>query len=844
MSAAVGRLAAAYGTLRGAQAAISVGIDRAESTRRLAALAKGFNEVGLAQGAAARAAQKFGLSQTEATQQFAQIYARLRPVGVQLQDIETAFNGFNTAAKLSGTSASEASSAWLQLGQALGSGVLRGEELNSVFEQTPAIVQAIAKEMNVPIGQIRQYAQDGKITSDIVIRALKRIETEGVAGLESAMNSPTQKLKEFQNQWENLQVALTTGVLPAITKVIGDLATKIQGLTGEVERTGKAFDIIAQSPVVQFFTSLAGGIADAARELDRFVGIAEFFQRNPSASFGPVWAAIAGLREKFLGANGVGTSASGANGMGGRYVPGDQQQLWTTPTPPPRTPAAAATGSSSTQRRLQGLQGRYIQGGYGPGGANAYGAHFDIKRVDGSYFNRSELDRYVSVNGRALSSGVTVPGGQFGASRDGGRRTHNAWDYAFGNGAALTLKGGAKWQSTSGSSYGDVAVFQTPDGKFYRIIHGKFEKTGDQAETISDQLQAQLDQDNAIKESLQSGEKLRTTYQRQLDLLNAQDETLRERLRIDNDYADRQNDINKLLDDKQKKDLKAINDKIRGIELLKLETDELEKQRKIIDDMQGGGYKNFSGGNIDSYTSAGQAMAASKQQLDDLLNPINQVVAGATAIGDAFGESFRGLVSGAMTAQEALANFFQRTADHFIDMAARIAAAALQHAIISAIFRGATGAITGGFNFGGGGINWGQTPSIGGVPDLPGLTPFATGGIVTGPTPALIGEAGPEAVIPLNKMGEAMQRFNPGKAEAGRAAAGGSGDGSSGSDAPPVLNITTGPVLNFEGKNYVSREDFQQGLYQAAKQGGELGEARTLRKLQHSASARRKLGMA
>jgi tape measure domain-containing protein len=179
LPAIAGRVAAAFGGIALAQKAFQAGLSRIESERRLTALASAYGEVEQSQNAAARAAQKFGMSQTEANQSFSQIYARLRPIGTSLQDIETAYNGFNTAAKLAGTNASEASSAWLQLSQALGSGVLRGEELNSVFEQTPGIVQAIAKEMGAPIGQIRQLAQDGKITADIVIRALRRIETEG-----------------------------------------------------------------------------------------------------------------------------------------------------------------------------------------------------------------------------------------------------------------------------------------------------------------------------------------------------------------------------------------------------------------------------------------------------------------------------------------------------------------------------------------------------------------------------------------------------------------------------------------------------------------------------------------
>lgn len=73
---------------------------------------------------------------------------------------------------IAGASQQEVSSASLQLTQALGSGVLRGEELNAVFEAAPNIIQTIADYMDVPIGKIRSMAADGELTADIVKNAL------------------------------------------------------------------------------------------------------------------------------------------------------------------------------------------------------------------------------------------------------------------------------------------------------------------------------------------------------------------------------------------------------------------------------------------------------------------------------------------------------------------------------------------------------------------------------------------------------------------------------------------------------------------------------------------------
>ena len=73
---------------------------------------------------------------------------------------------------IAGASTTEASNAMLQLSQALGSGVLRGDELNSIFEQAPNLIQNIADYLDVPIGQIREMASEGELSADVVKAAI------------------------------------------------------------------------------------------------------------------------------------------------------------------------------------------------------------------------------------------------------------------------------------------------------------------------------------------------------------------------------------------------------------------------------------------------------------------------------------------------------------------------------------------------------------------------------------------------------------------------------------------------------------------------------------------------
>jgi len=92
--------------------------------------------------------------------------------GKSTEEILAVTEAVAKAATLSGASAESARAAIIQLGQGLASGELRGEELNSVLEQTPRIAQAIADGMGKPFGELRSLAKDGQITSEAVFNAL------------------------------------------------------------------------------------------------------------------------------------------------------------------------------------------------------------------------------------------------------------------------------------------------------------------------------------------------------------------------------------------------------------------------------------------------------------------------------------------------------------------------------------------------------------------------------------------------------------------------------------------------------------------------------------------------
>ena len=100
---------------------------------------------------------------------------------------------------IAGASTQESSAAMLQLSQALGSGVLRGDELNSIFEQAPNLIQSIADYLGVPIGQIREMASEGELSADVVKAAIFASADEINAKFEEMPMTWGQIWQSFQN---------------------------------------------------------------------------------------------------------------------------------------------------------------------------------------------------------------------------------------------------------------------------------------------------------------------------------------------------------------------------------------------------------------------------------------------------------------------------------------------------------------------------------------------------------------------------------------------------------------------------------------------------------------------
>lgn len=171
---------AAVVTALGAYMRLSDGISTATAQLRLATRTQ--EQLNKAQRDAYAIAQKQGVAYTAIATLLAKTTKAATAMGNEMGRAQEL--GANATAaiaagiKVSGTSSAAATAGILQLSQALSSGVLRGDELNSVMENIPAVGDAIAKQMGITTGELRKMGAEGKLTSEAVISALEKARPE------------------------------------------------------------------------------------------------------------------------------------------------------------------------------------------------------------------------------------------------------------------------------------------------------------------------------------------------------------------------------------------------------------------------------------------------------------------------------------------------------------------------------------------------------------------------------------------------------------------------------------------------------------------------------------------
>ena len=799
----------ALGGLRGALASIGAGALVAGMVRgaaaaeqlqlRLKLLSREYGETERVQQFVAQSAKTFGQSQVEAAAGVADVYARLRPLGTSLAQIETVYKGFNAVALASGASAEAASGAFLQLSQALGSGTLQGDEFRSVAEQVPGILKLVADEMGVTVGQLKKLGSDGKITSDILINALaKGFEENKDKIAELLALSPAQRFKEFKDSTQALSNAMGSELLPAIVPVV-KVATELLRLFGQLPGPMKTI-IAAAIGLTAAFVALAPAISAA-------IGLLGGLSIATLAAAGPWVALAAGVTAAAVALAGY---RSESEKIGAKAAAGDPAAL-----------AAARNRMVTKQQEVSSLERQR------PGPRSSRGGDLANARRE-----LAQLKRDVAT-GEAAPVGAAATGN------------------AVGTPIGATVGG-----TTGGKTGGADNAKRAADEKL-RESQRVADVIKDQ-QFITQQLEVQLKFANEIFEAEQKGDAIRVlnlqTLEQQVlaenDIAKAMSEEADAAARLAIAAAGRvklQSITNKGVQDVialQAQQEKNFDEIIAGLELelaLKTATTEEAREQLRLENelrkLKGQGFTDEQVGQITGLQSqiAAPDTAAQtiekrigtlKDEIAELTNIGNIAITVADGIGAAFGQAFQGLISGSMSAKEALSGFFKSVGDMFISMATEIIAKQLVMITLQAILKALGGG--GGLGFGG---NSDPLGAGGGF-----WTGRANGGPAAGGAPYLVGKRGPELFVP-GSNGGVMSNNDL------RSAMNGQGGGAAGS---PVLNMSF-ESTTIGGVEYVSRDQLEQAMAEtrrsASRDGAQRGMTMTLDRIQNSSSTRRRVGI-
>jgi TP901 family phage tail tape measure protein len=321
-----------------------------------------------------------------------------------------------------------------------------------------------------------------------------------------------------------------------------------------------------------------------------------------------------------------------------------------------------------------------------------------------------------------------------------------------------------------------------------------------------------------------------------------------DQLRINQQYFDKLKDKKSTQEEQNIKAAQLNELEVLRIGYLEKQTEELLRQAGIEDPRFGKGKQPSQAdwmtaintrlsSNGDSVTSKLQdKIDTLKEELKALTSPANVIISAAESIGTAFQNSFQGIISGSMSAKEALSSFFKSVASDFLAMAAQIIAKQLIMIALNAILKifsfSAPMGTGEGTNFTSAignntGISW---------TDALKYTPKAIGGPVTGNASYMVGERGPEIftpstsgnITPNNRLRDVM---------GGSPASAGSGQ---------MLNMTF-ETTRFGNTEYVSRDQLEAAMAQtrrqAANDGAKRGMGMTLDKLQQSPQTRSRVGI-
>ncbi|HRI16895.1 MAG TPA: tape measure protein [Burkholderiaceae bacterium] len=235
----------------------------------------------------------------------ATVFARLNQSILQLggtqKDTLQLTELLGQAITVSGASAAEKSAAMIQFAQAIGSGKLAGDELRSLLENAPYLMRQLADGLKVPIGALKQMGEEGKLTSDVVIKALGGAAAQIEADFKKMPQTLDSALTVAADSLRRLTAATDeqTGKNLILTGVVKGFGEAVDLVTSQVAQMTEKQDALGKSTVIEEWKTRA--VTAFSYVLDAGDGIVRLFQRVGLVIYGAAmtahYAATGGFTE-------------------------------------------------------------------------------------------------------------------------------------------------------------------------------------------------------------------------------------------------------------------------------------------------------------------------------------------------------------------------------------------------------------------------------------------------------------------------------------------------------------------------------------------------------------------
>jgi len=198
----------------------------------------------------------------------------LKDSGKSAEEILRAVESVNKAVAISGSGAESARAALFQLGQGLASGQLRGQELNSVLEQTPRLAGAIADELGKPLGALRKLAEQGEVTTEVVFNALINQADKLSAEFETMEGTSEQAFSVMKDQ-----IGRVVGEISAGLNITGSFTQKLNAISDSLEknRTSIVSNVVGS---VQSIGKIFRGVIDTIKGIVAVLGTAVLYVKD------------------------------------------------------------------------------------------------------------------------------------------------------------------------------------------------------------------------------------------------------------------------------------------------------------------------------------------------------------------------------------------------------------------------------------------------------------------------------------------------------------------------------------------------------------------------------------